>query len=124
MQQAFQPRWWRSSRSVTFNTSGQPTIVDPPPPNRTDTNRFTQMEANFSLFWGIAIQMYEATLRADDSVFDRAFDSGNPSTYNATGWGDTEKLGLDLFQNKGKCIACHGGAELTNASVRNVMNEK
>ena len=32
---------------------------------------FTQMEANFSLFWGLAIQLYEATLVSGDSPFDR-----------------------------------------------------
>src|SRR2546428_13441845 len=35
-----------------------------------------------------------------------------------------QKLGLQLFQDKGKCIACHGGPELTNASVQNARNEK
>ena len=32
---------------------------------------FTQMEANFSLFWGLAIQLYEATLVSDQTPFDR-----------------------------------------------------
>jgi len=32
---------------------------------------FTQMEANFSLFWGLAIQLYEATLISDQTRFDR-----------------------------------------------------
>ena len=101
---AFQERWWDSD---DWTTDG-----------------FTQMEANFSLFWGIAVQLYEATLRADDSPFDRAFDSGDPTTYNASGWGDLEKQGLQVFQGQGKCVNCHGGPETTNASVRNVQNEK
>jgi len=29
-----------------------------------------------------------------------------------------------VFQGSGKCIACHSGLELTNASVQNVLNEK
>jgi cytochrome c peroxidase len=120
IQQAFQPRWWRSNRVITFNPDGSFNIDGPPPPGQNETNRFTQAEANFSLFWGIAIQMYEATLRADDTPFDRAFDSGNPLTFSSPAWGAAEKLGLDVFQNKGKCIACHGGPELTNASVQNV----
>ncbi|WP_041245539.1 hypothetical protein [Geotalea uraniireducens] len=32
---------------------------------------FSQMEENFSLFWGLAIQLYEATLVADQTPFDR-----------------------------------------------------
>lgn len=35
-----------------------------------------------------------------------------------------QKLGLQVFQGSGKCIACHSGPELTNASVQNVLNEK
>ena len=31
---------------------------------------FSQMEANFSLFWGLAIQLYEATLVSDQTPFD------------------------------------------------------
>jgi cytochrome c peroxidase len=39
-------------------------------------DEFTQMEVNFSLFFGPAIQMYEATLVSDDSPFDR-FQAGD-----------------------------------------------
>ncbi|HET9837585.1 MAG TPA: cytochrome c peroxidase [Candidatus Angelobacter sp.] len=147
IQAAFQTQWWKSNQVITFgacskgnNTTvpsaggGDPTICfQPPPPPGTPltTNQFTQMEYNFSLFWGIAVQMYESTLRADDSPFDRAFDTGNPSAFtqspDANGfgtWGDAEKLGLDVFQNKGKCVSCHGGPETTNASVRNVASER
>ncbi len=129
---AFQNEWRGSNQIVTFpgttDPDGTVTMVFDKnfPSNQAalTTDQFTQLEANFSLFWGIAVQMYEATLRADDSTFDRAFDSGNPSTFTAPGWGPAEKVGLDVFQNKGKCIACHSGPELTNASVSNVQNEK
>ena len=30
------------------------------------------IENNFSLFWGLAVQAYEATLVSDDSRFDQA----------------------------------------------------
>ena len=32
---------------------------------------FTQMEYNFSLFFGLAVQLYQATLVADDTPWDR-----------------------------------------------------
>ncbi len=35
-------------------------------------NDFSQMEYNFSLFAGLAVQLYEATLIADDTPYDRA----------------------------------------------------
>ncbi len=136
IQTAFKNRWWGSPLIVTFPGGTDPdgTVkinLSPPPATPLTTDQFTQMEFNFSLFWGIAIQMYEFTLRADDSPFDRAFDSGDPTTFtqaadvNGFGvWGDQEKLGLQVFVNKGKCAACHGGPETTNASVQNVANEK
>jgi cytochrome c peroxidase len=63
--------------------------------------------------------MYEATLVSDDAPIDRYFD------------GDTSALtpeqvrGLAIFStNRGRCINCHGGAELTNASVRHVSGKR
>lgn len=114
IQAAFQDRWWNGGDVGTG---------------------FTQMEANFSLFWGLAIQLYEFTLIANDSPFDQAFDAFNAGTAGdprsctigvncPPGWTAQLQLGLNVFEGKGKCIACHSGPETTNASVRNVQNEK
>ena len=73
---------------------------------------FTQMEANFSLFWGLAIQLYEATLVADNTAFDR-FAAGRNNALT-----EEAKLGLEMFLTKGRCINCHAGPEFTGASVR------
>ena len=75
---------------------------------------FTQMEANFGLFFGLAVALYESTLVADRTPFDQWMETGrfNP------GFGRTELAGLNLFAGQGRCIMCHGGPELTNASVR------
>ena len=54
IQAAFQPWWWDSTARITMN--GRP---------------YTMMQANFSLFWGVAIMMYEATLVSDDSPLDQ-----------------------------------------------------
>src|SRR5262249_30427462 len=49
---AFDPRWWNSSAIV----DGDKEVVASP----TGTNdEFTIMEANFSLFWGLSVMMYE-----------------------------------------------------------------
>src|SRR5262249_19655157 len=63
-----------------------------------------------------AIQMYEATLVADDTPYDRFMD-GDPTAISALA-----VQGVDLFrsQTRGRCINCHEGAELTGASVRRV----
>lgn len=114
---AFQPEWWASNRWITLDAAGRATFLrgseGPPGPGE-----FTLMEANFALFWGLAIQLYQATLVADDTPFDR-FLEGKSDVLTAH-----QRLGLELFLNKGKCINCHGGAELTNASVANVRNER
>jgi cytochrome c peroxidase/FtsP/CotA-like multicopper oxidase with cupredoxin domain len=73
-----------------------------------------QMEANFSLFFALAIEAYEQTLISDDSRFDQ-WAAGATTVLT-----DSEKRGFDLFQNKALCQACHTGAEFTAASFRNV----
>ncbi|BBH48437.1 cytochrome-c peroxidase [Pseudomonas sp. KU43P] len=92
---AFQPRLWNATQQVSLG--GQP---------------YSQMEANFSLYFGLAIQMYEATLISDQAPLD-AYLQGDHSAMNAQ-----QVKGMELFLGKGKCIACHGGAELTNAASR------
>lgn len=70
------------------------------------------VEANFSLFWGLAIQLYEATLVSDNSRFDR-FAEGDSAALS-----DQERAGLAIFQGKGRCINCHHGPEFTSAATR------
>jgi cytochrome c peroxidase len=49
-----------------------------------DTNQFTQMEGNFSLFWGLAIQIWAELLMPDDTPFDKFMDQ-NPDAFEAIG---------------------------------------
>jgi len=74
---------------------------------------YTQMEANFSLFWGIAVNLYENTLIPNDSPYDK-FKEGNAGALTAN-----QLAGLSVFLNKGRCIKCHGGPEFTKASILN-----
>jgi cytochrome c peroxidase len=112
IQQAFLPEWWDAAGlvvdltipSLPFITLGTP-----------GPDRFTVIEFNFSLFFGMAVNEYEKTLIADDTRFDR-FMEGNLTALTAS-----EQGGLAVFLDQGKCINCHGGAELTNASLSNVQ---
>jgi len=101
IKQAFVDKYWNSDQPLRLAST--PVAAD-----------FTQMEANFSLFFGLAIQLYEATLVADRSGFDRWMESGdfNPA------FGRKELSGLNLFVNQGECVQCHAGPELSKASVR------
>jgi cytochrome c peroxidase len=75
-----------------------------------------QVEANFPLFFGLAVQAYEAKLVSDDSRYDRFAEAGFPE--DGGGLLDAEELrGLAIFMNRGeleevpvgRCVACHGG---------------
>lgn len=113
---AFQPEWWNSTWSIQVDKNdgsrepvllGLGSILDP------DKKKYTLMEYNFSLFFGLAIQLYESTLVSDNAPIDQ-FLEGNTSALTAQ-----QQNGLTLFQNSA-CIFCHAGAEFTAASVRNV----
>ena len=78
---AFGERWWGSEELTT--------------------DGFTQMEANFTLFFGLAIQVYEATLIPDQAPFDR-FRSGDFAALS-----EREQEGLSFFLGRGRCITCH-----------------
>lgn len=105
---AFQPKWWNSSAVVDADSNflhlGAPL----------NTNEYSQMEYNFSMFWGVAIQLYEATLVSNNSRFDQ-FMEGNPNALSSL-----EQRGMDRFTGKGSCTTCHSGAEFTDAAVSNI----
>jgi cytochrome c peroxidase len=92
IKQSFAPKFWNSSH-VTVDG-------------------YTQMEKNFSLFWGLSIMLYESTLVSDDTPFDR-YMQGNiqaMTTQQVDGF-------LQVFMGKGGCIFCHKGAEFTGAAT-------
>jgi cytochrome c peroxidase len=88
IREAFREPYWNSAESI---------------------DGFSQMEANFSLFWGLAIQLYEATLVSDDSRVDR-YEDGDSSALS-----EQERAGLQVFLGKGRCVNCHSGPQLTGA---------
>lgn len=107
IQAAFPDSLWNSSRNVSLPTTASP-----------GGEPFSQMEANFTLFWGLAIQLYEATLVSDQTSFDR-YQAGNlnalsPDDLNAPGIPSAVR-GLGIFDSK--CAICHSGSELTGAAV-------
>ncbi len=111
---AFQPRYWSSSKLVYFPPAGPARVIDPS--QVTDPARtFTLMEANFSLFYGVAVALYERTLISDRAPFDRWMEGNGAFVAQ---FGARELAGLNLFVGKGRCVNCHGGPEFTNASIR------
>ena len=107
---AFQDKWWNTPVVVDANSN----FLHNGTPQNTD--EYSQMEYNFSMFWGVAIQMYESTLVSDNSRFDQ-FMEGNRQALTSL-----EQIGMDRFRGKGHCASCHNGAELTDATVSNVLH--
>lgn len=118
IQTAFKPEWWNSNIIIQVDpTTGERTFLSKPI-QELNTTEYTLTEYNFSLFFGLAVQAYESTLVSDNAPIDRYFENDRRALT------DPQKRGLEIFQNKGKCINCHGGAEFTNASVKNVQDER
>ncbi len=97
IRRAFSGRLWSAEGKFTINPDGS--VVED------EVNGYTQMEHNFSLFWGLAIQEYERLLISNDTKFDRG-------DLNAQ-----ETLGMDVFINKGRCADCHSGPLLSGATT-------
>ncbi|WP_334784048.1 cytochrome-c peroxidase [Nostoc sp.] len=112
VQDAFKPVWWKSNQLIQVDAQGRRTFVNNVD-NSSQTNEYTLLEYNFSLFFGLAVQLYESTLIANDTPYDR-FLEGNTSALTVQ-----QQQGKKLFEGKG-CIGCHSGLELTGASVSSV----
>lgn len=109
---AFKEEWYESDYKIRVDANNSESIVGP---GITGPNIYTLMEYNFSLFFGLAIQAYEATLVSDDSPWDR---------HNA---GINVNLSPDVltgadvfFSDRARCGNCHRGSALTDASVSQV----
>ncbi|HSB20153.1 MAG TPA: hypothetical protein VLD85_09115, partial [Anaeromyxobacteraceae bacterium] len=62
---------------------------------KADTNQFTQMEANMSLFFGLAVHAWGSILIPDDTPFDRFMDANNDA-FVSFGEANENALVLDL----------------------------
>lgn len=102
IERAFAPKFWSSTTKVRINADGS-VAADPA--------GFTQMEHNFSLFWGLAVMAYESLLVSDDSPFDRAL-AGDPNAMT-----DEARAGMNVFLNRGNCVGCHFGPVMSGAAV-------
>ena len=151
---AFQDQWWNSTdiitrgkgsvvmqrpstnnpRSMARSHGTADTIQSAPDYARSNAvktrafpaNMYTQIQWNFSLFWGLAVQAYEATLVSDDTPFDRFEGApskgikGDPNALSAS-----ERNGLTIFMNSdsnlgGRCNNCHVAPVMTNHSITDI----
>jgi hypothetical protein len=101
IQYAFRPEYWACRRPIY-----------------TKDGCFTQLEANFSLFFGLAIQLYESTLVSCHSRFERFVAGDDCALTNA------EKFGFEVFTGPGRCTICHAGPTFSDAVVPQVLGEE
>jgi cytochrome c peroxidase len=99
IKQGFAKRFWAAPGRYKFVTmdGGTVGLVE-------DPAGYTQMELNFPLFFGLSVMLYEAMLVSDDSPFDRGQLTAQ------------QKRGKEIFEGKGKCIACHDGPLFSKAA--------
>jgi cytochrome c peroxidase len=108
----------------------------------TGAGTFSQMEANFTLFWGLAVQRYEQTLVSNDAPIDRFMEGSNfaltqqqlqgllvfinrgaarnPVAVNSAIAAAQSALGVAI--GTGNCVSCHGGPEFTDAAFTNLTD--
>lgn len=138
---AFHEKWWRSNKIIRVNSDGSKTLVKKSNGECDGTicgdNEYSLLQYNFSLFFGIAVQLYEATLVSDDTPWDR-FRRENPSfdDTDLNPWINVSPnhisrlalFGAHLFNDRSRgatnirCSNCHEQAEFTDASVRRIAS--
>ena len=114
IEEAFHKTWWRSNKIAIRQPDGSTTIANRPN-RRLLANEYTMKEYNFSLFFGLAVQLYEMTLISDDSPVDRYFE-GDRRALTAQ-----QIRGLGIFTGESACAGCHSGAETSDNSNRILM---
>lgn len=100
---AFKEEWWGSRQATP--------------------DGFTQMEANWGLYWGISMLMYQATLVSDDTPLDR-FLAGDANAISGNA-----QVGLNVFTGNlapgqppvQSCNICHSGPEMTSAAIGEIV---
>jgi cytochrome c peroxidase len=127
VKKAFRPEYWRSPSIMIMPATfarllGTMDLENSRHPNHPRTGQkdseVTQMQANFAMFFGMAVQSYLATLVANDTPFDR-YAEGDTSAMNAQ-----QIRGFEIFRGPtAQCIHCHANGELTSASTKNLETD-
>ena len=138
IQAAFHEQWWNSKQLIRVNADGTTTVVAKNDGKHDDdlaADDYALIHYNFSLFFGIAVQLYEATLVSDDTPWDR-FRRENPTATDPdlNPWSNAHPnhisrlalFGAHLFNDRTRgptnirCSNCHEQNELADASVRRI----
>ena len=103
--QAFNPKYW------SYYTRGQ--FGAPPSSSATHSLPYLQVEANFGMFFALALQLYQATLISDDAPFDRSTRDANGIPIELS---ESAQRGMEVFR-RSHCALCHIGPNFTSSAV-------
>lgn len=106
VKKAFNPAYWSYTRKTT--NADSTTII------WNKGKSYSQLEANFSFFFGLAIQMYESTLISDQSKLDFGLATLKGDETLPENLSSAEKRGLQIFTDA-HCHICHAGPTFTAA---------
>jgi cytochrome c peroxidase len=139
IQAAFHEPWWNSPKLIRVNSDGTTTVVNRKKGASDDdlpASDYALIQYNFSLFFGLSVQLYESTLVSDDTPWDR-FRRAHPDPTDPAlnPWTNEDPdhisrlalFGAHLFNDRTKgptnirCSNCHEQNELTDASVRRIV---
>jgi cytochrome c peroxidase len=98
IRRAFDRRYWAAPKSRMRRALDRPA---------SGGDAYTQMEANFAMFFGLAVQLYESTLVSDQAPFDS--DRGADGV--PTALDERQRRGLTAFVAL-HCNECHVGPTL------------
>lgn len=99
---AFNRKYWSYSLRGAFGRPSDPKQM-----------AYSQIEANFAMFFGLAIQLYESTLISDEAPFDKSARDADNQPIDLTA---QELRGLDQFREN-QCALCHLGPNFSAASI-------
>lgn len=137
IQAAFHERWWKSKSIIRVNADGSRSVVARNDGCDDDCSdeEYDLIQYNFAFFFGIAVQLYEATLISDDTPWDRfRRENPTPGDPDLNPWTNLSPMhisrlalfGAHLFNDRTRgpqnvrCSNCHEQNELTDASARRI----
>jgi cytochrome c peroxidase len=106
VREAFNAKFWSSGIRGQFGAPAPAQPGDVPLP-------YNQFEANFGMFFGLALQLYQSTLISDDAPFDRSRRDADGMPIDLT---ESQIRGFQIFRTA-HCNLCHIGPVFTSAAV-------
>ena len=111
VRRAFRPELWNHPRRISVDGQAHGHGSDTP----AITGEWDHFELNFSLYFGVSVLLYEATLVSEETPFDRYMD-GDEAALTAE-----QERGMKVFYGKGNCAGCHAGPEFSVATMSSLI---